>query len=125
MWSQNFTKIWDHWDDAIVNKFFELIREYQDLFPTKFSYFKGIIEDLGVMNITLKPDMKPINQSPYRLNPKYKEKIPLELDKMLVAEIIEPVEEFDWVSPIVVQEKNKKDEVRICVDLRKLNDVCV
>lgn len=44
---------------------------------------------------------------------------------MLVVSIIEPVEESDWVSPIVVQEKKQKEEIRICVDLRKLNDVCV
>jgi len=29
------------------------------------------------------------------------------------------------VIPIVVLEKKKKDEIRICVDLRKLNDACV
>jgi hypothetical protein len=91
----------------------------------KFSDLKGIIGDLGVMKITLKPDVKPIKQRPYRLNPKYKEKVCLELDKMLAAGIIEPVEESDWVSPMVVQEKKQKDEIRICVDLRKLNDACV
>jgi len=44
---------------------------------------------------------------------------------MLVAGIIEPLEEYDWVSPMVVQEKKQKDEIRICVDPRKLNDACV
>ena len=44
---------------------------------------------------------------------------------MIAAGIIEPVEESDWVSPMVVQEKKKNDEIRICVDLRKLNDACV
>jgi len=73
----------------------------------------------------LKPDAKPINQRPYRLNPKYKEKVHLELDKMLTACIIEPVEESDWVSLMVVQEKKQKDEIRICVDLGKLNDARV
>jgi hypothetical protein len=43
---------------------------------------------------------------------------------MLEAGIIEPVEEFEWISPIVVQEK-KQVGIRICVDLRKLNDVCL
>lgn len=57
------------------------------------------------MNITLKPDMKPVKKRPYRLNLKYKEKVYLELDKMLKVGIIEPVEEFNWVSPMVVQEK--------------------
>jgi len=35
------------------------------------------------------------------------------------------VEEFDWVSPMVVHEKKQKSEIRICMDLRKLNDTCV
>jgi len=39
--------------------------------------------------------------------------------------IIEAVEGYDWVSPIVVQEKKQKEEIRICVDLQKLNDACV
>jgi len=120
-----FATIGDYWDDATVDKVIELLREYQDLFPTKFSDLKGIIGDLGVMRITLKPNAKLVKKRPYRLNPKYKERVHLELDKMLVAGIIELVEEFDWVSPIVVQEKKKREEIMICVDLKKLNDACV
>ena len=47
------------------------------------------------------------------------------LDKMLTVGIIEPVKKFEWVSPMVVQEKKTKGEIRICVDLRKLNDTCL
>ena len=38
--------------------------------------------------------------------------------------IIESVEELEWISPMVVQDK-KIGEVWICVDLRKLNDACL
>ena len=41
---------------------------------------------------------------------------------MLRAGVIEPVEESEWVRPMVVQEKKTKGEIRICVDLHKLND---
>ena len=82
-----------------------MLCEDQDLFPTKFTELKGIIGDLGIMKITLKPDAKPVQQRPYHLNPKYKEKFHLELDKMLMTGIIELMEEFDWVSLMVVQEK--------------------
>ena len=44
---------------------------------------------------------------------------------MLVAGIIELVEESEWVSPMVVQDNKTKGEIRICVDLRKLNDASV
>ena len=63
---------------------------------------KGILGDLGLMKITLKPDANPVKKRPYRLNPKYKTKVHKELDKMLAAGIIEPVKESDWVSPMVV-----------------------
>jgi len=106
-------------------KVIELLYEYQDLFPTKFTNLKEIIRDLGMMKITLKPNVKPIKKRSYHLNLKYKEKVLLELDNMLVVGIIEPVEEYDWVSPMLVQKKKQKDEIRICVDLMKLNDTCV
>jgi len=50
------------------------------------------------MKIVLNPDAKPVKQRPYHPNPKYKEKVHLELDKMLMVDIIEPIEESDWVS---------------------------
>lgn len=63
-------KIGDYWDDATMDKVVELLCEYEDLFPTKFSDLKGVVGDLGVMKITLKLDAMPIKQIPYRLNPK-------------------------------------------------------
>ena len=93
------------------------------MFPTRFEDMKGILGDLGVMRILLKEGAKPVKQRPYRLNPKYKEKVKKALDKMLAVGIIEPVEESEWVSPMVVQDKKTKGEIRICIDLRKLNDI--
>jgi hypothetical protein len=43
---------------------------------------------------------------------------------MLKAGMIEPMEESEWISLMVVQEK-KQGGIRICVDLRKLNDTCL
>lgn len=44
---------------------------------------------------------------------------------MLTTGIIEPVEESEWVRPMVVQDKKTKGEIRICVDMRKLNDASI
>ena len=79
---------------------------------------------MGEMKIPLKEDARPIKQRPYRLNPKYKQKVKIELERMLKVGIIEPVEEYEWISPMVVQDK-KTREIIICVDLRKLNDSCL
>jgi hypothetical protein len=40
---------------------------------------------------------------------------------MLEAGIIEIVKESKWISPMVVQDK-KQGGIKICVNLRKLND---
>jgi len=88
-------KIGDYWDGLMVDKVTELLHEYQELFSRKFMDLKGIIRYLRLMKITLKPDVKPIKYRLYCLNMKYKEKVCLELDNMLMAGIIEPMEEFD------------------------------
>ena len=120
-----YVMLGDYWDDTTIEKIVKLLWEYQDLFPTKITELKGILGDLGMMKITLKPNAKLVKQWPYRLNPKYKAKVHEELDKMLAARIIDPVEESDWVSPMLVQEEKQKGEIRICMDLRKLNDACI
>jgi hypothetical protein len=114
----------DYWDVATIDKITELLHEYHHLFPTKFTDMKGIKGPMGEMRITLKLDARPVKQRPYRLNPKYKEKVNIELYRMLEAGIIELVEESEWISPMVVQDK-KIGEIWICVDLRKLNDACL
>ena len=58
----------------------------------------------------------------YKLNTIYKQKVKDEIDRMLEADIIEPVEESKWISPMVVQDKKQGRGIRICIDLRKLND---
>ena len=44
---------------------------------------------------------------------------------MLDAGIIELVEESGWINPIVIQDRKRTCEVRIYVDLRKLNGACL
>ena len=117
--------IGNYWDDMTIGQVADLLQEYQDLFPTKFEDMTRILGDLGVMRIQLKEGAKLVKHRPYRLNPRYKERVKKELDKMFATGIIEPVEESEWVSPMVVQDKKTKGEIRICVELRKLNDASV
>jgi hypothetical protein len=92
----------DYWDVATIDKITEFLHEYQDLFLTNFTNMKGIKGPMGEMRIPLKPDAKPVKQRPYRLNPKYKEKVKIDLDRMLEAGIIELVEESEWIIHMVV-----------------------
>jgi hypothetical protein len=94
--------IGDYWDDPTIESITELLREYSDLFPTTFTEMKGIAGELGEMKIPLKPEARPIRKRPYRLNPIYKQKVKDEIDRMLEADIIKPVEESEWISLMVV-----------------------
>jgi len=57
-----FANIGDYWDEETVNKIKKILKEYQEVFPTKFYEMKGIIGDLRVMQIPLKADAKPCKQ---------------------------------------------------------------
>jgi len=81
-----------YWDKERVTQVVYLLKEYEDLFPQIFSKMKGITGSLGAMNIQLKPDAKLVKRRPYQLNPKYKEKVCKEIDQMLDAGIIVPLD---------------------------------
>ena len=49
----------------------------------------------------------------------------MEIDKMLTVGLIFPMEEAEWVSPIVIQNKKDKSEIRICVDYQSLKNACI
>jgi hypothetical protein len=44
---------------------------------------------------------------------------------MLEAVIIKPVEESEWISTMVILDKKQGRGIRICIELRKLNDACL
>ena len=68
---------------------------------------KGILSNLEEMKIPLNPNAKLVMPRPYHLNLRYKKRVKVELDRMLDAGIIKPVEESEWISPMVVQEKRR------------------
>ena len=58
--NQKFANIGCYWGDDTVKKITDLLHEFRDLFPTKLSEMKGIVGDLGEMNIPLKLNTNPI-----------------------------------------------------------------
>jgi len=113
-----------YWDNQIVERITKLLHEYSDLFPTKFLEMKGLAGELGEIKISLNLEAKLIRQIPCRLNRVYKNKVKEKIDKMLEVGVIEPMEELEWIIPMVVQKKNQGG-IRIYVDIRKLNDSCL
>jgi hypothetical protein len=76
---------------------------------------KGIEGEIGDMKIHLKTEARPVRQRPYRLNLVYKKKVKAKISRMLEAGIIEPVEEYEWIRPMVVQENKKGGNIDFCI----------
>ena len=76
------------------------------------------------MRILLREDAVPFALTTARKIPfAWKEKIKKQLDDMVAKKIIEPVSKpTEWCHPIVPIAKKNSDDVRLCVDLTKLND---
>ena len=79
---------------------------------------------MGKMKIDIEPDARPIKKRPYKLDHKYKKIVKKEIDNMLAAGIIYPIDQSEWEIPMVVQpKKHDPTRLRICVDFWELNKV--
>ena len=105
-----------------------LFQEYQDIFAWNYKDLKGhssriqryIPSSLAEHTIDSIPNAHPVQQRRYRMNPNYATKVKSELDKLLQAKFISPVDSAPWLSPMVIIPK-KNGTLRVCVDFRKLN----
>ncbi|KAH9315426.1 hypothetical protein KI387_024053, partial [Taxus chinensis] len=116
--------IGDYWSDKEVSKIIDLLHEFEDLFPRGYHDLKGVHHSLGEMRIMLKDGVCPVRKRHYRMNPNMCVRVKEELDKMIASGIIEAMEESKWISPMVISIK-KDGRIRICVDYRELNVVCI
>jgi hypothetical protein len=77
---------------------------------------KGIRGELGEMIINLNYNSKHIKRMPYQLNLRVKERVKEEINKMFVINLIFPVEELDYINPIVIRYKKVGGGIRVCVN---------
>lgn len=87
------TSMGDYWDEQATKEIFDLLHEYQDLFLASVEELKGIQGSLGEMKIALRSNAQPVEHRPYRLNPRVKEKVKREINKMLEVGMTFPVDE--------------------------------
>ena len=72
------------------------------------------------MHIELKEDSRPVFQKLRRINKEHLPVLKEELNKLLKAGLIFPVEHFDWANPVVIIPKHTGGW-RVCVDYKPLN----
>ena len=117
-------KIGDYWSEEQTTEIVNLLKEFQDVFARDYKYFKGLVNEMGKMKIDIKSDARPVKKRPYKLAHKYKEIVKKEIDNMLAAGIIYPIDQLKWAIPMVVQpKKHDPMKLRIYVNFRELNKV--
>ncbi|GJY38903.1 hypothetical protein Tco_0425267 [Tanacetum coccineum] len=105
----------------------------------EMSNINGISPSYCTHKILIEDDFKPVIQPQRRLNPKVQDVVKNEIVKLLDSDLIYPISDSSWVSPIHVVPKkggttvvlNDNNELipsrtvtrsRVCIDYRKLND---
>ena len=79
---------------------------------------RGIPLDLGEHHIDLIEGSVPVRQRQYKLNPKYSLMVKEEIDRLLEAGFIYPINNSEWVSPFAVVPKkvgaDEKVKIQVC-----------
>ncbi|GJZ03161.1 hypothetical protein Tco_0521122 [Tanacetum coccineum] len=119
----------------------KVLKSHKRAIAWKITDIKGIDPRFCTHKILMEDDYKPTVQSQRRVNPKIHEVIKKEVLKLLDAEMIYPISDSPWVSPVhcvpkkggitvVANEENEliltnnsfSTGVRVCIDYRKLNE---
>ena len=103
-----------------VESYKQLIGEFSDVFAWSYHDLKGIPPEMVEHKIPLIPGARSICQKERRMNLRLQLLVKAELERLLKAGFIRPVEITDWMSPMILVRK-KNGKLRICVDYRKLN----
>ena len=113
-------KLGSHLTDEEVEQYRHLLLEFIDVFAWSYTDLKGMPLEIVQHTIPLFPDTKPIRQLQRRMNPRMQLIVKAELERLLQAGFIKPVEITDWVSPMVLVKK-KNGKIRVCINYRALN----
>ena len=92
-------------DYLVIREAKRLFKEYKDIFAWSYHDLLGIPESIYQHRIELETGAIPVHQRRYCMNPNYASVVKKDINKLLDAGFIVPVETTTWLSPIVVVPK--------------------
>ena len=101
----------------------QLLRDYKDVFAWEYNEMPGLDTTLVVYNLAVDPRVKPVKQMARKFSPEVELQIKGEIEKLLEARFIKPIQHPTWLANIVPVRK-KNGQIRCCVDFRDLNKAC-
>lgn len=105
--------------DKVINSNFPSLGILLDEYDELFRMDQG--GSIGEHAILTDAACSPICQRPYRIPKVYEEKVSEKIYELLQGGYIQESKSA-WCSPLVVVRKKGTDDIRICVDVRKLNN---
>nr|XP_025678209.1 uncharacterized protein LOC112778055 [Arachis hypogaea] len=107
--------------DPFRTELYNLLHEFKDCFAWGYHEMPGLDRSLVEHRLALKPNARPVKQTPRRFSPQINEKIKEEIERLIKVKFIRTARYVEWVSNIVpVMKKNGK--LRVCIDFRDLNN---
>jgi hypothetical protein len=100
-----------------------LLMEFREVFAWSVYKALGVSPDLACHSLNISSEAKPVSQKRRKLASERAEIVAREVDRLLEANAIRPVQYPIWLSnTVVVRKKNGK--WRVCVDFTDLNKAC-
>lgn len=108
--------------NAEINSIVALPKVREDFLESNHDIFNGLGKFPGKFNIQLREDAKPVLRYKKRIPLSLIDKLKVEIQNMIQAEIISPVEHpTEWVNNLQIVEK-PNGKLRICLDPKPLNE---
>jgi hypothetical protein len=101
----------------------KLLKEYQDVFAWQYDEMPGLEPGLVAHALNVEPGTRPVVQPIRTFHLEVEAQITKEIQKLLAAGFVKPIQHPQWLSNIV-SVKKKNGQIRCCVDFCNLNKAC-
>nr|ABB47092.1 retrotransposon protein, putative, Ty3-gypsy subclass [Oryza sativa Japonica Group] len=113
----------DDMGEEEVESTLQVLKKNIDIFAWSPDEVGGVLADLIMHHLAVKPDIKPRKQKLHKMSADRQEAAKAEVQKLLRVGVIQEIDHPEWLAnPILVRKSNGK--WRMCVDFTDLNKAC-